>query len=431
MPEKRVVLYDLGILATSTRGRGIGRYVSELARGLVALQHEWGELEIVFLERIGRGGRITLSHELEPTLARMTERQTELRYRWAYPLRLFAGRAARCANASLLHLPVPGATPLWAGNVRSVVTCHDLIPYKYPDHYAALEDGFRWGRRALDRRRYGTASHVIAISRATARDLERLLGLGPERVSVVPSGVDRTRWSAQCAESDAPHLAKLGLAGRRFMLYVGDGDWRKNAPGMLQALAEARRSDPSIELVWAGTMSLAEYDRERRANAESHGVEKACHFLGYVADDALGALYRAALGTLLVSRAEGFGYPVLEAMAAGCAVIASNTSSLPEVAGDAALLVDPESPARIAQAIAVLARDPERRRELISRGARHVENFSLEAQARGTLAVYRAILARTKVVPRRSTVATENAALCDSRRNPSNTNSRSLARVIS
>jgi glycosyltransferase involved in cell wall biosynthesis len=132
-------------------------------------------------------------------------------------------------------------------------------------------------------------------------------------------------------------------------------------------------------------------------------------------------LYRAALGTLLVSRAEGFGYPVLEAMAAGCAVIASNTSSLPEVAGDAALLVDPESPAQIAHAITVLAHDPERRRELISRGAEHVHKFSIEAQARGTLAAYRAVLARTKVRQRRSTAAIENATLCDSRRNPSST----------
>jgi glycosyltransferase involved in cell wall biosynthesis len=83
---------------------------------------------------------------------------------------------------------------------------------------------------------------------------------------------------------------------------------------------------------------------------------------------------------------------VLEAMAAGSAVIASNCSSLPEVAADAALLVDPESAQQIAQAITLLARDPERRRELIARGARHVRNFSLQAQARGTLAAYRTIL---------------------------------------
>jgi glycosyltransferase involved in cell wall biosynthesis len=391
MPEKRVVLFDLGILSTSTRERGIGRYVSELARGLVALQSEWGELEIVFLERIGLDGRIALSHELESTLAR-SQMQVEARARWAYPLRLFAGRAARYARASLLHLPAPGATPLWLGNVPRLVTCHDLIPYQYPQHYAGLQDGFRWGRRALDRRRYGTAEHVLAISRATARDLQQLLGLGPERVSVVPSGIDAARWAAEGAVGDAQHLAKLGLVGRRFLLYVGDGDWRKNAPGMLKALAEARRTDSSLELVWVGTMSRTAHDRARRARAESYGVEKACHFLGYVTDAALGALYRAAFGTLLVSRAEGFGYPVLEAMAAGCAVIAGNTSSLPEVAGSAALLVDPESTTQIAQAIDVLAHHPQRRQELIRRGAQHVRTFSLQAQARGTLAAYRAIL---------------------------------------
>ena len=390
----RRVLFDLGVLATGTRLRGIGRYVSELARGLAAIQKEWGELEIVFLQRLGWDGRVALSHDLERAIARLTQGATASRHAWSYPLRLYAGRAAHQAGANLLHLPAPGATPLRLNGVPSVVTCHDLIPYRYPEHYARAEDGFRWGRRALDRRRYHSAQHVIAISRATAADLEQHLDLGSERVSVVLSGVDAAHWAAPAASQDALHLRQLGLSGRRFVCYVGDADWRKNGEGMLRALAKLREADTTIELVWLGKPSSVAHDRTRRAEAERCGVADACHFLGYVSDAELGAVYRAALATLLVSRAEGFGYPVLEAMAAGCPVIASNTSSLPEVAGGAAMLVDPESPADIADAVLLLARDTVRRQDLIRRGRARASELSLIAQARRTLDVYRALLSR-------------------------------------
>jgi alpha-1,3-rhamnosyl/mannosyltransferase len=385
-------LFDIGILATSTRLRGIGRYVSELARGLVALKKEWGDLEIVFLAGLGPSGKVTLSQELEPAIQRLTEGPIRPRYSWAYPLRLFAGRAARQAGASLLHLPAPGATPLSMGKIPHVVTCHDLIPYKFPNHYASIEEGFRWGRQALDRRRYRSAHHVIAISRATATDLEQLLGLGADRVSTVLSGIDAARWIAPTGTDDAEHLRQLDLAGKRFVVYVGDIDWRKNMEGMIRALAEARKSDRGLELVWLGKPSSADRERACRALAAELGVTNACHFLGYVSDQELRAAYRGALATLLVSRAEGFGYPVLEAMASGCPVITSSVSSLPEIAEGAAILVDPESPPAIADAMLQLARDPARRSELIKRGLKRAAELDLLAQARGTLDVYRRLL---------------------------------------
>lgn len=392
MPQKRVVLLDIGILATGTRLRGIGRYVSELARGLVAIQREWDDLEIVFLERLGLDGSVTLSLDLEPAIERLTRRPADVRYRWAYPLRLYAGCAARRARASLLHLPAPGATPLSLCGVPSLVTCHDLIPYRYPEHYAGLEDGFRWGRRALDRRRYRSAAHVLAISRATSRDLLRLLGLDRSRVSTVLSGVDASCWGPTDAVGDCEQLRNLGLAGTRFVAYVGDADWRKNGDNMLQALAQLRRRDPSLLLVWAGKPSSAAHDRARRASAELHGVTRACRFVGYVPDAALGAIYRGAVATWFVSRAEGFGYPLLEAMAAGSPVIASNTSSLPELAENAAVFVDPEEPAQLAAAVTRLVQNPAERERLIALGRARAAELNLLAQARGTIDVYRRLV---------------------------------------
>ncbi|HKY40373.1 MAG TPA: glycosyltransferase family 1 protein [Polyangiaceae bacterium] len=392
MSEKRVVLFDIGILATATRLRGIGRYVSELGRGLAALKQEWGDIQLVFLEGLSFDGTVTLSPELEPAIERLTQGPVRSRYSWAYPLRLFAGLAASRAGASLLHLPAPGATPLALGGVPHVVTCHDLIPYKFPQHYAGIDEGFRWGRRALDRRRYGSARHVIAISQATATDLEQLLGLRADAVSTVLSGIDATRWVAPRDADDAEQLRRLNLTGKRFVAYVGDIDWRKNMEGMISALAEARKSDDSLELVWVGKPSSPSREQACRAHAAACGVTNACQFLGYVPDAGLQAVYRAALATLLVSRAEGFGYPVLEAMASGCPVIASSVSSLPEVAENAALLVDPESPRDIADAILQLAQGPARRSDLIERGRRRAAELNLVAQARGTLDVYRRLL---------------------------------------
>jgi glycosyltransferase involved in cell wall biosynthesis len=155
--------------------------------------------------------------------------------------------------------------------------------------------------------------------------------------------------------------------------------------------ARARAREENLCLVWAG---LLRDDRRREVLecARTHGVEDALVLAGYVSDDELHALYRGALATLLVSHAEGFGYPVIEAMALGCPVITSNCSSLPEVAGDAALLVDPRDHGAIAAAIATLAQSPAERQRLIARGKVRATEFTVERQAERTLDVYRAVL---------------------------------------
>src|SRR5262249_40185555 len=157
--------------------------------------------------------------------------------------------------------------------------------------------------------------------------------------------------------------------------------------GMVEGLARARSQGADLDLAWAGKLSEGEFgiveDAARRA-----GVTGSIRRLGYVSDDELGVLYRAAVAHLLVSRAEGFGFTVVESMAAGCPVVTPRAGSLAEVAGDAALAVDPEDHAAIGDALVRLHRDPNLREDLRARGRARAPRFSLDVQAREMAAVY-------------------------------------------
>jgi glycosyltransferase involved in cell wall biosynthesis len=382
------VLFDLTILATDARVRGIGRYVCELARALGRLCDP--SLRIRFLERIGFDGRAVIDDDATTALERLMDprRREALRWSWSYRTRLGMAGALAQAGADVLHLPHSGATPLRLHGVRRVVTCHDLIPLRFPQHYLGWRDGYLVGRSWLDRRRFHGADHVIAISEATARDLVDLLGVPRSKITTVAHGIDPAAWSARPTASDERWVRALGLEPRRYLLYVGDADWRKNHQGMLQALARVERHE--LLLACAGRLSPARRSAILKA-AHGLGVADRVVLLDHVDDERLRALYRQALATLLVSRAEGFGLPVLEALASGSPVVTSNCSSMPEVAGDAALLVDPGDSASIAAAIGRLADDASLQRRLREAGPPRAARFGHARTAERTAAVYRAV----------------------------------------
>jgi len=386
------VLFDLSVLRTEARVRGIGRYVADLALGLSRSEKLDG-ISLLGLERVPWTGPARGSGDLTAALQRLAEAPEEDHLAWAYRLRLGLARAARQFGADLVHTGHPNATPLGKFRCPRVTTCHDLIPLRFPEQYLDWRDGYRMGREHLDYRRYHSASHVIAVSESTASELVTLLGVPAHKISVVYNGVDLARWSSQPEATDAAVQSAHGLADRQYLFYVGAADWRKNYAGMLGALAHLQRAGRlgEIVLAWAAQLDSGSVERVL-GHARSLGVAHALRLLGFVPDAQLGALYRRAVAQLFVSRSEGFGYPVVEAMAAGCPVITSDRSSTAEIAGDAAWLVDPDNPAAIAEAIAGLARDPalgERLREL---GALRARKFSLERMAEGTLAVYRCVL---------------------------------------
>lgn len=229
------------------------------------------------------------------------------------------------------------------------------------------------------------ADRVIAISDASARDIERHLRVPRERIDVIPLGYGGPPRTPGTPE---PELrARLGLGEGPIVLNVGAKKVHKNQMRLVQALPRIRETVPDARLVLAGAPTP--HELELRAEADRLGVGGAVAFPGYVSDPDLEGLYAAASSFAFPSLNEGFGLPVLEAMGRGLPVVTSSVSSLPEVAGDAALLVDPRSVDEIADAISRVLSDEQLRERLVAAGRRRLEVFSWSRTAQQTLASWR------------------------------------------
>jgi glycosyltransferase involved in cell wall biosynthesis len=392
----KTLLLDLTTLDTPSRHRGPGRYVKDLACGLMRVPAEvLGPVKLLGLTHLGLDGSYRVTEDLgsfagSPELALPSAGD---HYRWAYARRVALFRAVRRIGAGAVHLGDPNATPLLMGltRCRKIVTCHDAIPLLFPDQYFGWKDGGPLIGRAIERRRYRSADLVIAISEATRRDAISLLGVPEERLAMVYNGVDVGRWSAAPALDPRTVLERFGLGGRRFVLYVGGMHWHKNVEGMLAGVSSARAHGADVALVWAGRLTPAQADAVR-AQASLAGAAGALELIGLVSDDELACLYRTALAHMLVSRSEGFGLTIVEAMASGCPVVTTSAGSLAEVSGDAALQVAPEDHAAIGNAIVRLSGDPELRATLTRRGRERAPRFGLDVQARAIAALYRRVL---------------------------------------
>jgi len=380
---------------------GIGRYVGDLARGLHGLEamgeagpNQPTRMRIVGIEQLPWVAPAVLSTDLGHSVHRLGQQSTLLSHpAWAYRQRLGCARAARQAGADLLHTGHSEATPLGLGCPR-VTTCHDLIPLRFAEQYLTWRDGWAPGKRRLDQRRYDSADHIIAVSRATADELMAQLGVSSDKITVVHNGVDLSRWSAEQQPDDEQRRRRYRICQHHpYLLYVGAADWRKNAVGMLAALARARCQPAArdCKLLWAGQLQGSRLQNVRTV-VEALGLTEAVDLLGYVPDEDLGALYRGAVAKLFLSRAEGFGYPVVEAMAAGCPVISSDCSSTAEVAGDASYRVDPEDHQAAAQAIVALVADCGARQQLREAGLARAAKFTLQRMAEETFAVYQQLM---------------------------------------
>lgn len=391
-----LVLVDATPIRTGSGLRGIGRYAYDLLQGLEALRPEWqDELDLRAVVNLGVRPRWSVQSDLRSAADELLAARGTAGDGFILKRRAWLGRASLREGAGLLHMTEPLGMPIGPCAPR-LVTCHDVIPLVYPEHY--LGGGPRGRlelniRRWKDARRYQSAVRVVAISSRSKQDLVRLVGVPPELIDVVPNGIDLGRFGdGPGAHDDEAVLRRLGVGRKPFALYVGDGDYRKNVRVMFAALAHARR-ELDLELVWAGWL-----DRKLRARtlelARGYDVEPALRLLGFVDEQTLPSLYRAAVAHLFVSRLEGFGLTVVEAMACGCPVVVARGSSADEVAGPAGIVVHPDDAVRAGGWLLRLAREPELREAFVTRGLERAPQFGRERMARGYLESYRAALAQ-------------------------------------
>ena len=295
---------------------------------------------------------------------------------------------AQTQHLDLLHGTV-NVGPLLAP-CPTVITVHDLSFMRYPQAFPGFQ---RVYLQTQVRRSVRAARRVIAVSEATKRDIVALFGVPAERIDVVYNGVDAGFSPAPAGEIEAFRQRK-GLPNR-YVLHLGTLEPRKNLVRLVQAFHQARQQGQAdVKLVLAGGKGWG-FD-DIFVEVSRLGLERDVLFAGYVSDDELAWWYRGAEVFCYPSLLEGFGLPVAEAMASGVPVITSNLSSLPEVAGEAALLVDPTSVDDLARALLTLLTDQASAEALRAKGPPQAARFSWPRTAEQTAAVYRTALAERR-----------------------------------
>ncbi len=297
---------------------------------------------------------------------------------WVRGEQLVLPRAAERAGCDLVH-SLASTAPA-TGRFRRVTTVHDLNYRIVPDAHFGLRG---LGMRALVPLAARRSHRMIAVSESTRDDLVRLLGSDPARIDVVPNGVGRPPVAGATAATEL--RARLGLGDRNVLLCLSAKRPHKNLGGLLDALAliPAERRPVAVLPGYP-----TPYEAELRERARTLGVDADVRFLGWTGDADVEGLFALASAFAYPSLYEGFGLPVLEAMARGVPVACSDRSSLPEVAGGASLLFDPADPAAIARAVTRLLGDRQLASELVRKGRLRAAEFSWEHTARGTLAAY-------------------------------------------
>lgn len=294
-------------------------------------------------------------------------------------------RACRQWGADVAHVPYWGSS-LWPA-VPTVVTIHDLIPLLLPAYRGGLLVRLYTRLVAASARR---AAVVLTDSLSSKCDIEQNLGLPPESVCCVYLAAGE-QFSSD-PEPDDELIREIYELPQRYVLYLAGHDVRKNLEGVVEAFATVAQSDDDVALVVGGKLP----DRDKppfydpRPLVEELGISDDVCFPGWVEAAHAPALYRGAACAVFPSRYEGFGLPVLEALACGTPLITSRTSSLPELLGDAGFAIDPDDTDGLAGAILACLVDEPLAAELRRRGPQQAAKFTWEQTARQTLAAYKA-----------------------------------------
>ena len=363
--------FVLDARTATPRFPGIGRYVSNLARAMVpqlgpdermtVLYNPWYPLSISGRARV----------QVRPFMSSPFSTQQQ----WAMPAFL------RQEGAALYHSPYY-VMPLFPG-VPSVLTVYDVIPLLFPEH-SSLRARLAFG--LATRLALRASDSVIALSEATRNDFLQQIGAHSERIKVVTAAADPA-FSPQPEDAVQALQIKHGLPDK-FVLYLGSNKPHKNLVRLIDAWREVETHSHAADytLIIAGVWDKRYPQAQERA--EALGLRRV-RFLGHVIEPELPALFSAADFSVFPSLYEGFGLPVLEAMACGTPVISSNAASLPEVAGEAAWLVNPRDVDALADALVEMMKSPDQREYMTELGLAQAARFSWKRSAAETLSVYR------------------------------------------
>ena len=361
----------------------IGRYQKELARTLQALP---GEPRLELTSWVPDPGPVFNGlRSAGPLGAKAASYWSQF---VVYPRHLssVSGDIYHFVNQSLSHL-LGKLDPS-----RTVITCHDLLHFPLW-RQRRRQSPWPWATDRFYRFCVGQmarCARVIAVSQKNKEDAVKYLGCDPARITVVHEGVSPAFRAAPDPRRVEELRAALKLPPGPVLLHVGVPVFYKNMEGLFRALAELRhRLRCPATLLRAGPPLT----RSQEQLAQTLGIADAVREMGFQDDRTLTLLYRLADCFVFPSLYEGFGFPPLEAMACGLPVVASDRGSLPEILGDAALLVDPENPLAIAKAAQRVLEDPALRERLRARGLERSKPFSWERCAEETLEVYRQVLA--------------------------------------
>jgi glycosyltransferase involved in cell wall biosynthesis len=356
---------------------GIGTYIRNLLRQLARIDRDTEyvllcqEPDLGVAAQLGRNFRTVLEPSPNYSI------REQIRVPWAL----------HRERPDVFHAPhyvLPPAT-----RCRSVVTIHDCIHLMFPQ-YLRNRAAYVYARASMWSAAH-QAHRILTVSEASKRDIIHFFNVPPEKIVVVYNAIEE-RFALTPSDDAIARVRERYQLNHKFVLYVGTIKPHKNLVRLIEAFAELRRRGfDELKLLIIGD-EIAKVPALRRA-VHSHKLHKHVRFLGYLEDETLASLYRLASVFVFPSLYEGFGLPPLEAMASGTPVVTSNVSSMPEVTGDAAVLVDPYNVESIVEGIARVLNDPALAAELGRKGMARAREFSWERSVARTRQVYQEVCA--------------------------------------
>ena len=362
----------IGIDARMYEATGIGTYLKNLIANLSQI------------DRTNQYFIFMLSRDFDKVNLPQNFKKIKADYHWySFGEQIFFPNLIKKTNVDIMHFPHFNAPVFYKG--KFVVTIQDLILTLYPSSAG-------WFKRKIYnfalKRVVNKASFIITTSRNTKNDLIKYFSINLQKINVIPLASNLNRENIDSSKQEEI-IQKYGIK-KDYLMYIGRLRKHKNILGIIESYKLAKEKyNITNKLVFVGKIDNSYIDLKEVLKEQ--GLEKDVLPIGYVSEDDLPQIYSAASMLIFPSLYEGFGLPVLDAFSVGTPVITSNTSSLPEVAGDAAVLVDPKNIEEIASGVQKILQDDNFRQSLIQKGYEQVKKFSWEKTAKDTLEVFNKI----------------------------------------